>query len=169
MPSINLISGCVMVSCADIYSSSPNPVLNHFGEELDGITRFILGTELFSFHSQVVTNISYIWRDHQISSSFIDFLFSCFNLFLLLSWAASYGSKFHELYTVWNFRCFGWFTFVSAEVSGYPPVSHFLGSNGWLQCVHVLQLDQLKVCLLWTERFVTQRWFKHKDIFLLSK
>lgn len=52
----------LVVSCADIYSSGPNPVLNHFGEELDGVTHFILGTGLLSFHSQVVTNISYIWR-----------------------------------------------------------------------------------------------------------
>lgn len=37
MPSINSISGCVMVLCADIYSPGPNPVLNPFGEELDEV------------------------------------------------------------------------------------------------------------------------------------
>lgn len=50
-----------MVLCAHIYSPGPNPDLNLFGEELDVVTHSILGTGLLlSFHSQVVTDKSYI-------------------------------------------------------------------------------------------------------------
>lgn len=62
MSSINSISGCVMVLCADIYSPGPNPALNHFGEELDVVTHFILSTGLLSFHSHIVNNKICIWR-----------------------------------------------------------------------------------------------------------
>lgn len=51
-----------MVLCADIYSPGPNPALNHFGEELDVVTHFILSTGLLSFHSHIVNNKICIWR-----------------------------------------------------------------------------------------------------------